>query len=255
MAVHLTPGTETIEPQADRYYDTSPYYGGARFHSYLTTNSATWCTAGFPWPQDGKWYMLTAGHCTTGNGAAMKWNDTDFIGGVVRDNWSNSKGSVRLSCQDCYSGHLSLDRVEGPSSASARIYKGGKRSTMSRPVHDIWWRSVQSGDQLCTGGMMTGERCGWKVTGTKATVKYTSGAIARNVVTAEKTSSACVQKGDSGGPTYTVDGSGRAYAKGIISGGSGGGSDNSGGYLDPCHLIFTDTRLAHNALPGTVEKS
>ncbi|CUM44036.1 hypothetical protein BN2537_17037 [Streptomyces venezuelae] len=50
---------------------------------------------------------------------------------------------------------------------------------------------------------------------------------------------------------YTVDGSGQAYAKGILSGG-GGGNDNSGGLFDPCNLIFTDIGLANSAFPGTV---
>ncbi|MEU3743766.1 MULTISPECIES: trypsin-like serine protease [Streptomyces] len=105
---------------------------------------------------------------------------------------------------------------------------------------------------VCTGGMMTGEVCGWKVVATQATKRYTEGTTARNVVIARKSSGSCTVKGDSGGPVYTVDGSGRAYAKGIVSGGGGGGSDNSGGLFDQCELIFTDIGLANSALPGTV---
>ncbi|MGW3658825.1 DNRLRE domain-containing protein, partial [Streptomyces sp. NPDC005151] len=57
VAAELVPTTpvETL----DRRNDTSPYYGSGRIKSYLTTSSATWCTAGFPWRYDGKWYMLT----------------------------------------------------------------------------------------------------------------------------------------------------------------------------------------------------
>ncbi|WNB97877.1 DNRLRE domain-containing protein [Streptomyces sp. CGMCC 4.7035] len=254
VAVHLTAGAGTVEPLADRYYDTSPYYGGARIYSMVTTTSAKWCTAGFPWKYNSKWYMLTAGHCTSGDGVVMNPSQTDFIGPVVRDNWNNRTGSVRLAGQSYYSGDLSLYRVESPSSASARIYKGGKRSTSSRVVHDYWRRWAHSGDKFCTGGMMTGEQCGWEVTATQATVKYDGGTTARNMVIAEKDSGACVIHGDSGGPTYTVDSSGRAYAKGIISGGGGGGSDDRGGFFDPCYLIFTDIGLANSALPGTVAR-
>lgn len=100
--------------------------------------------------------------------------------------------------------------------------------------------------------MMTGEVCGWKVTDTQATVHYSSGTTAKNMVIAKKTSGSCTISGDSGGPVYTVDSSGRAFAKGILSGGGGGGSDNSGGLLDPCYLIFTDIGLANSAFPGTV---
>ncbi|MFF2525273.1 DNRLRE domain-containing protein [Streptomyces liangshanensis] len=254
VAVHLTPGVEGVEPQAGRQFDTSPYYGGARYNSQQTTSRSVWCTAGFPWRYKGKWYMLTAGHCTTGNGAVLNPSGTDYIGPVVRDNWNNSKGSVKLAGTSYYSGDLALYSVQSPSSATPRIYKGSKTSASSRLVHDYWRRWAQSGDKLCTGGMVTGERCGWKVTATQATVKYSSGTVARNMVVASKTSSACAQPGDSGGPVYTVDSSGRAYAKGIISGGGGGGSDHSGGLFDPCKLVFTDIGLANSALPGEVAR-
>ncbi|WP_424857087.1 DNRLRE domain-containing protein [Streptomyces sp. SAI-170] len=255
VAVEVAPGTAAVEQQANRQYDTSPYYGGARIKSYVSNTSAKWCTAGFSWRYDGKWYMVTAGHCTSGNGTILDPAEKDYIGPVVRDNWKNGSGSVKLSGQSYYSGDLSLYRVLPGSTASARIYKGGKTSSTSREVHDYWRRWAQSGDQFCTGGMMTGEKCGWKVKSTQATIKYDDdGSVARNMVVAKKTSGTCTIKGDSGGPTYTVDGSGRAYAKGIISGGGGGGGDNSGGLFDPCWLYFTDIGLANSAFPGTVAR-
>ncbi|MET8409977.1 hypothetical protein ABZV34_18075 [Streptomyces sp. NPDC005195] len=161
---------------------------------------------------------------------------------------------MKLSGQGYYSGDLSMYRVDGPSLASARIYKGGKTSSSSRAVHDYWRRWAQEGDKVCTGGMMTGEQCGWKVTDTQATVHYTSGSTAKNMVVARETSGACTIGGDSGGPVSTVDSAGRAYAKGIRSGGGGGGSDNSGGLFDPCSLVFTDIGLANSAFPGTVAR-
>ncbi|MFI9151512.1 DNRLRE domain-containing protein [Streptomyces sp. NPDC053367] len=252
VAVSLTPGADMAEPQANRQYDTSPYYGGARIHSDLTTSSAVWCTAGFAWRYDSKWYMVTAGHCTSGNGAITNPSGTDYIGPVVRDNWKNGYGSVKLSGQSYYSGDLSLYRVNSDSSATPRIYKGGKTSSSSRMVHGYWKRWAQSGDKVCTGGMMTGEMCGWQITATQATVHYSSGTTAKNMVVAKKTSGSCTIKGDSGGPVYTVDGSGNAIAKGILSGGGGGGGDNSGGFFDPCWLYFTDIGLANSAFPGTV---
>ncbi len=104
--------------------------------------------------------------------------------------------------------------------------------------------------------MQTSEVCGWQVTDTPATVHYSGGATAKNMVIAKETSGSCAEDGDSGGPVYTVDSSGRALARGILSGGGGGGGggggDNSGGFLDPCHLIFTDIGLANSAFPGKV---
>ncbi|GAA3480184.1 S1 family peptidase [Streptomyces yanii] len=252
VAVSLTPGADMMEPQANRQNDTSPYYGGSRIKSWLTTSSASWCTAGFSWRYSGKWYMVTAGHCTSGNGAITNPSESDYIGPVVRDNWKNGYGSVKLSGQSYYSGDLSLYRVNSDSAATPRIYKGGKTSSSSRLVHGYWRRWAQSGDKVCTGGMMTGELCGWKVTATQATIHYSGGTTAKNMVVAKKTSGSCTIKGDSGAPVYTVDSSGQAYAKGILSGGGGGGSDNSGGLLDPCWLYFTDIGLANSAFPGTV---
>ncbi|WP_052745221.1 DNRLRE domain-containing protein [Streptomyces sp. WM6386] len=252
VAVSLTPGADMVETQANRQNDTSPYYGGSRILSYVTTSSAKWCTAGFAWRYDGKWYMVTAGHCTSGNGAIMSPNESDYIGPVVRDNWRNGYGSVKLSGQSYYSGDLSLYRVNSDSAATPRIYKGGKTSSSSRLVHGYWKRWAQSGDKVCTGGMMTGELCGWKVTATQATIHYSGGTTAKNMVVAKKTSGSCTINGDSGGPVYTVDGSGQAIAKGILSGGGGGGGDNSGGFFDPCWLYFTDIGLANSAFPGKV---
>ncbi|MFJ4774264.1 DNRLRE domain-containing protein [Streptomyces uncialis] len=254
VAVQIIPGADALEPQANRYSDTSPYYGGARIYSQLTTSSATWCTAGFPWKYDSKWYMVTAGHCTSGNGAILNPSQSDYIGPVVRDNWKNGHGSVKLAGQSYYSGDLALYRVNPGSSASARIYKGGKTSSSSRAVQDYWRRWAQKGDKVCTGGMMTGEKCGWKVADTQVTFRYSGGTTARNMVVAKKTSGSCTVNGDSGGPVYTVDSSGQAYAKGIISGGGGGGGDRSGGLLDPCWLYFTDIGLANRAFPGTVAR-
>ncbi|MGV9321189.1 DNRLRE domain-containing protein [Streptomyces sp. NPDC003660] len=252
VAVRLTSGTDALEPQANRYNDTSPYYGGARIYSQLSTNSAVWCTAGFPWRYSGKWYMVTAGHCTSGNGAVLNPSQSDYIGPVVRDNWKNGHGSVKLAGQNYYSGDLALYRINSDSSATPRIYKGGKTSSSSRYVTDYWRRWAQEGDKVCTGGMMTGEKCGWKVTDTQVTIHYSGGTTARNMVAAKKTSGSCTIKGDSGGPVYTVDSDGDARAKGIISGGGGGGGDNSGGLFDPCWLYFTDIGLANSAFPGTV---
>lgn len=92
----------------------------------MTVDSASWCTAGFPWKYNGKWYMVTAGHCTSGNGAITNPDGSDYIGPVVRDNWKNGHGSVKLSGQRYYSGDLALYRINSDSSASARIYKGGQ---------------------------------------------------------------------------------------------------------------------------------
>ncbi|MEU7471535.1 hypothetical protein AB0A94_23925 [Streptomyces sp. NPDC044984] len=80
-----------------------------------------------------------------------------------------------------------------------------------------------------------------------------AGASTEAAATARRTSGSRAVKGDSGGPVHTVDGSGRAFAKGIISGGGGGG-DHSGGLFGPCRLYFTDIGPANSTFPGTVAR-
>lgn len=62
--------------------------------------------------------------------------------------------------------------------------------------------------------MQTSEVCGWQATDTPATVHYSGGATAKNMVIAKETSGSCAEDGDPGGPVYTVDSSGRALARG-----------------------------------------
>lgn len=102
--------------------------------------------------------------------------------------------------------------------------------------------------------MVTGERCGWRVTATEATVKHSIGTVTGNTVGAKRTESACARPGDSGGPVRAVGGKGRPHAEGIVPDGGGGEGDKGGGLPHPCEVVFTDTGHAHSVLPGTVAK-
>jgi hypothetical protein len=245
VAVMQTPGSGIPESQA-RHNDTSPYFGGAKTHT-------GGCTTGFAWTHEGKRYLITAGHCTSLNSSFWMPVDSSQIGTVVKDNWNNSKGSVKLSGQSYYAGDLSLIKLELGNSSSPGIYTGGPRSDTNRPVAAVASRAPRYKDKYCTGGAKVGVICNWNVVQVGVTVEYSGGTIARNVVRGSKTG-ACTQKGDSGGPVYTVRNDGRVVAKGIHSGGGGGGSDHWGGALDPCREFFTDIRLAEKALPGIIRK-
>ncbi|WP_326607806.1 hypothetical protein OG930_40890 [Streptomyces sp. NBC_01799] len=76
------------------------------------------------------------------------------------------------------------------------------------------------------------------MTDTQATIHYSGGTTAKNMVVARKTSGSCTINGDSGGPVYTID-----------------SRDNSGGFFDPCWLYFTDIGLANSAFPGTTARN
>ncbi|WP_165945295.1 S1 family peptidase [Micromonospora sp. KC723] len=239
VAVHLTPGAD-VEAMYSRDSDANPFFGGATVH----TNRGV-CTIGFSWTHEGEHYFLTAGHCTSANtDVRMPRYGSSKVGKVVRDNWNNSTGSVKLSGQSYYSGDLALVKMNSGWKTDAKMYVGGPNSNNSRVVKGVASRSPKYGDKYCTGGTTTGEQCGWKVIDTKVNIRYRDGEMLRNATLGERLG-VCIKNGDSGGPVYSVSG-GKVVAKGIISGG--------GQYEFGCTQLFTDIRLAEKALPGIVKK-
>jgi hypothetical protein len=117
-------------------------------------------------------------------------------------------------------------------------------------------------DLYCTGGRVSGDLCNWKVVWS-APGNYTYSyhlsdgtpisETVRRVWRGEK-HGGCIQGGDSGGPVYTVNSTGSAVAKGIISGRTGdGGPDFKSGTLDPpCVNLFTDIWDAYYSMPGDI---
>jgi hypothetical protein len=238
VAVHLSPGAY-LSAEYSRDDDANPFYGGG-----TTNTSVGTCTVGFAWTHQGESYFLTAGHCTGANtDVRMPHYGSTKIGKVVKDNWNNSTGSVKLSGLSYYSGDLSLVKMNGNWLTAGNMYVGGPNSRSHRPVKGVAGKSPKKGDKYCTGGTTKGELCGWKVYDVKTNVKYRDGQMARNMTLGKK-GGTCTAPGDSGGPTYTISG-GKVVAKGIHS---GGGKDGD------CLEAFTDIRLAEKALPGIVKK-
>ncbi|MFD9604966.1 DNRLRE domain-containing protein [Streptomyces sp. NPDC059970] len=274
IAIQLAPGVRALQTAASRYSDVSPFKGGAAYQAVRPSADGTFwtarCTTAFPWTHEGHPYMLSAGHCTTANGWMDSWNPELTFAGVAHDNWNNSKGSVKIAGKSYYSGDLVTGKVyDNKYSVSARIYKGGPQGTSTRRVVNRWTTRSKAGEKFCSGGSTTGEICGWKVTSGKLNIKYGDGTVIKNATRAKKNSGTCNYPGDSGGPIYTVLSSGHVYAKGVVSGGLcagwGIGSDGNGdGWNDDkdcsdltdydCEIIFTDIRLAEDALPGLVKK-
>jgi hypothetical protein len=240
VVVHLTPGAY-LRAEYSRDDDANPFYGGAT----TNTTASSSCTVGFSWTHESESYFLTAGHCTTANGAVrMPHYDSTKIGTVVKDNWNNTTGSTKMSGVPYYSGDLSLVKMNGNWMTASKMYVGGPNSSSYRTVKGVASRSPKIGDKYCTGGTTRGELCGWKVYDVKVNMRYVDGQMARNMTLGKK-SGTCTAAGDSGGPIYTVSG-GKVVAKGIHS---AGGKD--GGV---CVEAFTDIRLAEKALPGIVKK-
>ena len=235
------------ELQVGRLADNSPFWGGARIS--VPPGS---CSDAFSWRISSTPAMVTAGHCVPSGGAVA--SVTSSMGTVTsgtRENWNSGVGTVTVSGYSGYHGDGAIIQVYSGKSSSATIYRGAYNSSSSSTVLGMWSRRAQSGDQYCTGGSYSGEICGWTVDKTGVNVSYTTGEIARNMVTSKNKQGWCMRSGDSGGSVFTSTSSG-VYAKGVHSGAVGGGSDSYGGLLDQCHEIFTDIWDIYYGLPGSL---
>ncbi|GAA2389959.1 hypothetical protein GCM10010404_53980 [Nonomuraea africana] len=237
---------EGLDGSQARWNDGSVggFYGGARIDT-----SVGYCTNAFSWRYGGYQAMITAGHCTSLNGSVSTL--VEYQGTVVKDTWNNRTGTVYIDGQSTYRGDLSLIRLAGGKTSAPRIYVGSSTSGSSRAVAGMWSRRPDYGDQYCTGGSTAGELCGWKVNALRINVRYSDGTYARNMTRGYKQGQ-CTRGGDSGGPIYTVNSAGKVVAKGVHSGGGGGGSDGWGGAFDPCREYFTDIYEAYYGFPGVI---
>ncbi len=253
--VAANPAGEGEYHQQSRQNDSSPFYGGAKVWLWLENGSAT-CTGGFTWkgPSGNPW-LLTAGHCSQYN---ANWNPrvvftgdgTTQIGQSSNQytTWDNGTGTVPTPGRGSLDGDLALLNLKNGLNVSSRIWIGGANSTSSLPVSGVGSAAV--GQKLCFSGAVTGESCAFTVTAIGAQVTYPKGTV-RPAVQSISFAAHCSANGDSGAPVY-LKGSSSVTAIGILSGGGGGGSDNYGGALDPCSMVFTNIQQAYEAFDGYV---
>lgn len=263
IAVRYLPGLAPSRAASQsRLNDGPTYYGGGAWINVYDSSGSGICTSGIPWYYNNKSQMITAGHCANAGAYVTAGTTNEIAFGSVftgtDENWNEGVGTVTLPGQTAYHGdisriQMSLDSDTSSSAAHSGYYvfKGNGDSTSVRVVSQMWDRRAQAGDQYCTDGSQSYEVCGWAVTVTGATWRYTGDTgepYARNVVIGTKISGKCVIPGDSGGPTYTVKSDGTVAVKGIISGASMGYS--TGTYSDPCYNVFTDAYDIMEAFGG-----
>ncbi|GAA0922714.1 hypothetical protein [Nonomuraea longicatena] len=239
-----------VAPQGtgDRQGDWDPFYGGALIRTNHQGPDRR-CTTGFAWRESGMHYMLTAGHCTSMN--YFGWSGAGQpVGQVKHDVFDNGTGSLRVNGH--FRGDVSLIKIFDGSSSWSRVYVGNKNSDKYRQTAGKLPRRAQHGDKFCTGGAFSGELCGWKVNGLRITLEYNGGKRKMKYAARGTKEGKCSMKGDSGAPVYSVNNQGKIVPRGVLHGGSGGGSDGIGGDNDPCIVYFTDIDDAHIGLPGTL---
>ncbi|WP_433516895.1 trypsin-like serine protease [Nonomuraea sp. CA-143628] len=191
--------------------------------------------------------VLCAGHC---NPEDSPHKVVPNIGQVVSSTFRTGVGSVRPPGYTWALGDISVIKAASPRLHTASIFGGDKNSSSVRPVLGRHSRGPVPGDQYCTGGITTGEICGWVVDAAydpddfRTTNEKGQVEVIRLAIKGSKTGN-CTQGGDSGGPVYTIRNlkvngkwKGYAYARGIHFGGTK--NKATGSFLNPCNEWFTE---------------
>ncbi|MGM9484795.1 hypothetical protein ACS5PN_26610 [Roseateles sp. NT4] len=266
-----------IEQTTGRFYDFSPFSGGAEVRALNGFNRPYWfCTTGFPWKVNITLYgthvsggMLTAGHCALPNEITYFWstNSTTLtpgsnaaVGnqymGKILPGWSTYRsdvGSVKMANSGTYQGDVALilvtPRGEDVTSYIYGVHSAGPGNVPMHKVQGMLHRPMKPGDQnVCYSGTQSGEMCGYNVTAIGISYKPRGEKWHRNLVVAQKgrkflDNNACAKPGDSGSPVFALAGN-KAVALGILSG-------KETGYFN-CKIFFTDMHTVAGAFPGTL---
>lgn len=250
IVIRVEPGAATHNISRDA--DNDPFWGGAALNVSGPAGNVG-CTGGFAFYSGSTSMMLTAGHCAASGGSAYTpyggcGNFCYYMGDIPNgswENWDNGVGSVCVTGQssNCY-GDLAMVQVSSSRLGSTgRVYSGASSGDNTyRAVREWWTTPSQVGDQVCTDGSVTTERCGYQV----YCARCDSSRGAKQVIFATRSNfpDTCLAQGDSGSPIYTIRSDGAVSAKGI-AGGSGGN-----GVTSQCTVDYTDIGQAWTNWPS-----
>ncbi|MEV6370145.1 hypothetical protein AB0L86_24985 [Micromonospora musae] len=187
----------------DRLDDASPWNGGTRTITPDAPKSDYGCTTGFGVTKGSTTYVLTAAHCaTSGNHVTDYQGET--IGGVYAENWQYDL--LLLNARGWY-----------------KIFDGSTTTANKKDV--VAWGYHSVGEYLCHSGSRSGTKCGLRTESGNYRVHgcdsdgdcfYVEGLIK----TVQVDGATAAINGDSGGPVFSLSGSG-VRAKGIVSAGGG----------------------------------
>ncbi len=192
VGVPVTVVDEAPLETTSRDDDWAPWKGGA---TNVNTNQGTACTAGFGVRgSNGASYILTAAHCGQ-------------VGDRIQDGSGEYIGNVGPRHQDHDVELIPTSSVDG------RVYVGSPNDNVTAAVEGWGWTFV--GEYLCQSGVTSSRQLGGPVCNLKVLFYW---ADREDLVEAEQTEGrSAARGGDSGGPVYSVSGSGGLIAKGTVT--------------------------------------
>ncbi|MFJ2521271.1 hypothetical protein ACIOWF_20075 [Cellulosimicrobium cellulans] len=189
----------SIEPAADRHYDTVGA-GGA----LIDFNPGLICTAGFSMQVNGSAWMLTAAHCANVGASVGPWGNSQSWGSV------HSKTTT----------HDAMRIGQRSGGFGAGIWEGSWMSAdFVAPIVGTF--TPTTGDELCISGGISGTSCGHVIQGTETWDLASAGMYGITGYVAQSVwDEWAIGNGDSGSPGYLMlyqGGDFRRYAATLTS--------------------------------------
>ncbi|WFE63362.1 hypothetical protein [Micromonospora sp. WMMD714] len=211
VPVRVTDATEPFDLLTNRLDDSPPWNGGGRWESWRGSDQRMSCTTGFGVHAGGRSYVLSAGHCATPPDDAYQGKfggAFDEMGPVYDDDWRSD-----LLLINAPGWHL--------------VFDGSATTSTTKAVRG--WGYWAANELVCQSGMASGTVCGirqqsstdFRVSCNTPDSDGDCDYVIYGVIKSTQVNgSTAARTGDSGGPVFTLDGTG-VRAKGIVSGGGG----------------------------------
>jgi len=197
----------------DRRNDAAPWYSSAEW----APSGGGLCSLGLPMTVNDAGVTMTAAHCSGASGKHPASGAS--VGKQYTTTWTanlDKYGDWKLLYNSSY---------------AKRVYTGaitGTTKSQSHPIGGIRWAPLAKGDGLCTSGRTTGQICRYWVHATTLRTQI-EGYWVRHLMQIRHDGtdpfngwdSGGFRAGDSGGPCYYNNGSGKMIGAGTVSGENG----------------------------------
>ncbi|HST63834.1 MAG TPA: S1 family peptidase [Mycobacteriales bacterium] len=185
----------TVPHRAEGVGCTSPRACTTTTGGALMLTSSVSCTAGLPvrtW--DGRWFMVTAGHCVY-EGGRSTWRQSGVALGKGYRWEYGGKGTEGAGAK----ADVGLIKLTRKSSSRVLALSGGKARMQAITAV----RDARVGERVCvTAGRTGGTRCGTVVVPTTSLRYASPGLAARTITGLALVKGICIYPGDSGSPVY-----------------------------------------------------